>query len=152
LITVLVQQLAQLAQPAPLAEGPAQYFGSTIMTFALPFGALLAAYIALFVLFRARHSGPRLRWSSDGAAQVSSVTTREPGPAPAPEVVATSSVAPVSPDRLEEAAPDPLEEDLLAETALSAEPAPEEAAPVTETAADQTEGADKTEDKDGEEG
>ena len=28
------------------------------MTFALPFGALIAAYIALFFLFRARHSGP----------------------------------------------------------------------------------------------
>jgi hypothetical protein len=70
----------------PIAEGPAQYFGSTIMTFALPYGAFIAAAIALFYLFRARHSGPRLRWSHDAAAQVSSVTTREPGPAPAPEV------------------------------------------------------------------
>jgi hypothetical protein len=150
LITVLVQ-LAQLAQTAAVAGGPAQFFGSTIISFALPFGALLAAYSALFVLFRARHSGPRLRWSSGSTAQVSSVTTREPGPAPAPEVVATSSVAPVSPDRLEEAAPDRLEEDVLAETALAAEPEPEEANPVTETAADKTEGADKPEGKDGEE-
>ena len=68
----------------PLADGPAQYFGSTIMTFALPYGAFIAAAIALFYLFRATHSGPRLRWSSDSAAHVASVTTREPGPAPAP--------------------------------------------------------------------
>src|ERR1700728_3202376 len=105
------------------------------MTFALPFGAFIAAAIALFFLFRATHSGPRLRWSADSAASVASVTTREPGPAPAPEVIATSSVAPVAPDRLEEAAPEPLEEDVLAEQALLAAPAPEEAAPTTETAA-----------------
>jgi hypothetical protein len=142
LITVLVLQLAHLAQPAPLADGPAYYFGSTIMTFALPYGAFIAAAIALFYLFRARHSGPRLRWSADSAAHVASVTTREPGPAPAPKVIATTSVAPVAPDRLEEAAPDPLEEDVLAETALAVESAPEESAPATETAADKTEGKD----------
>jgi hypothetical protein len=124
------------------------YFGSTIMTFALPYGAFIAAAIALFYLFRARHSGPRLRWSADSAAEVASVTTREPGPAPAPEVIATSSVAPVPPDRLEEAAPDPLEEDVLAETARSVEPAPEEVAPVAETPVAETE-TDKTEGKDG---
>jgi hypothetical protein len=136
----------------PLADGPAMYFGSTIMTFALPYGAFIAAAIALFYLFRARHSGPRLRWSADSAAQVASVTTREPGPAPAPEVIATSSVAPVSPDRVQEAAPDRLEEDILAEQAASVGRAPEEAAPTTETAADNTEGTDKTEGKDGEDG
>jgi hypothetical protein len=113
--------------PAPLADGPAMFFGSTIMTFALPYGAFIAAAIALFYLFRARHSGPRLRWSADSAAEVASVTTREPGPAPAPEVIAASDVASV--------APDPLEEDVLAEHALSVEPAPDEAAPTTETAA-----------------
>ena len=37
----------------PLADGPAMYFGSTIMTFALPYGAFIAAAIALFYLFRA---------------------------------------------------------------------------------------------------
>jgi hypothetical protein len=149
LITVHVLQLAQLA---PLADGPAYYFGSTIMTFALPFGALIAAYAALFFLFRTTHSGPRLRWSSDSAAHVASVTTREPGPAPAPEVIATSSVAPVAPDRLEEAAPEPLEEDVLAEQALAAEAPTEEAAPPTETPADKTDGTDETDGKDGEEG
>ena len=118
----------------PLADGPAQYFGSTIMTFALPYGAFIAAAIALFYIFRATHSGPRLRWSSDRAAQVASLTTREPGPAPAPEVIAASDVASVAPDRLEE--------DALAERARGAEPAPEEAAPTTETAAEATEGKD----------
>jgi hypothetical protein len=122
----------------PLADGPAQYFGSTIMTFALPYGAFIAAAIALFYLFRARHSGPRLRWSGGRADQVASVTTREPGPAPAPEVIGSSALASVAPDRLEE--------DILAEQARLSEPAPEEAAPTTDTA------ADKTEAKDGEEG
>jgi hypothetical protein len=128
----------QFAQTAPLADGPAQYFGSTIMTFALPYGAFIAAAIALFYLFRARHSGPTLRWSADRAAQIASVTTREPGPAPAPEVIAAGAVDSV--------APDPLEEDVLAQTALPAEPAPDEAAPTTGTAAGATEG---TEGKDG---
>ena len=77
----------------PLADGPADYFGSTILTFALPFGALIAAAIALFFLFRATHSGPRLRWSSGGAAHIASVTTREPGPAPAPAVAPQATAA-----------------------------------------------------------
>jgi hypothetical protein len=110
------------------------FFGSTIMTFALPYGAFIAAAIALFYLFRARHSGPRLRWSADSAAQVASVTTREPGPAPAPEVIAASDVASVAPDRLEE--------DVLAEHALSAEPASDGAAPPAGTASAETEGKD----------
>jgi hypothetical protein len=110
------------------------FFGSTIMTFALPYGAFIAAAVGLFYLFRARHSGPRLRWSADSAAQVASVTTREPGPAPAPEVVAASEVASVAPDRLEE--------DVLAEHALSAEAASDEAAPPTGTASAETEGKD----------
>ena len=75
------------------------YFGSTIMTFALPFGAFIAASVALFYLFRARHSGPRLRWSGGSVASVASVTTWEPGPAPAPAVTAaapTPGAAPAS--------------------------------------------------------
>jgi hypothetical protein len=117
-ITVLV---FQLAQPAPLADGPAMYFGAAIMTFALPSGAFVAAAIALFYLFRARHSGPRLRWSAGSAAQVASVTTREPGPTPAPEVIAVSAVASAAPDRLEE--------DVLAEQALLAQSAPDAPVP-----------------------
>jgi hypothetical protein len=69
------------------------YFGSTIMTFALPFGAFIAAAIALFYLFRARHSGPGLRWSMGSGAQVASVTTREPGPAPAPAPTSAATAA-----------------------------------------------------------
>ena len=75
----------------PLADGPAMYFGGTIMTFALPYGAFIAAAVALFYLFRARHSVPRLRWSSS-TAQVTSVITREPGPAP--EATAASPATP----------------------------------------------------------
>ena len=111
----------------PLADGPADYFGSTILTFALPFGALIAAAIALFFLFRATHSGPRLRWSSDGAAHIASVTTREPGPAPAPAV---------SPQ---------------ATAAAPAAPPPTAAATEAE-AADGRTADDKTEGKDGEHG
>ncbi|HEX4089477.1 MAG TPA: hypothetical protein VHZ33_12220 [Trebonia sp.] len=81
---------------APLADGPAMFFGSTIMTFALPYGAFIAATIALYYLFRARHAGPRLRWSGGSAAEVTSVTTREPGPAPAPEVSIANAIAPES--------------------------------------------------------
>ena len=102
------------------------YFGSTIMTFALPYGAFIAASIALFYLFRARHSGPRLRWTM-GGGQVTSVTTREPGPIPAPEVTTGVSALPVPTEPLQAAASD---------------------APASEaTAAD-----DETEGKDGERG
>jgi len=66
------------------------YFGSTIMTFALPYGAFIVATVALFYLFRVRHSGPRLRWSIGSSARVASVTTTEPGPAPAPGVTTAS--------------------------------------------------------------
>ena len=82
---------------APLADGPAMYFGSTIMTFALPYGAFIAASIALYYLFRARHSGPRLRWLTGDAASVTSVITREPGPAPAPEVTAAAPASDAAP-------------------------------------------------------
>jgi len=60
------------------------YFGGTIMTFALPYGAFIVISIVLFFLFRARHSGPRLKYlHTEG---FTSVGTREPGPAPAPSV------------------------------------------------------------------
>jgi cytoskeletal protein RodZ len=62
------------------------YFGSTIMTFALPYGAFIVGALALFFLFRARHSGPRLKYLQ--TSDVASVTTREPGPAPAPSMAA----------------------------------------------------------------
>jgi hypothetical protein len=60
------------------------YFGGTVMTFALPMGAFIVATVVLFYLFRAQHSGPRLKYPA-GAA-FSSFGTREPGPVPAPPV------------------------------------------------------------------
>jgi hypothetical protein len=62
------------------------YFGGTIMTFALPYGAFIVIALALFFLFRGRHSGPRLKYLQ--TTGVTSVVTREPGPAPAPSVAA----------------------------------------------------------------
>jgi hypothetical protein len=97
-----------------LADGPAMYFGGTIMTFALPMGAFIVASIVLFYLFRAQHHGPKLRYLA-GAA-FSSFGTREPGPVPAPPVAAVTTEA---------AAPQ--------ETALK-ETAPQETAADPETA------------------
>jgi hypothetical protein len=118
----------------PLADGPAMYFGGTIMTFALPYGAFIAAAIALYYLFRARHSGPRLRWSSDAAAQISSVTTREPGPAPAPEVASAAAAMPAA-----------------AAVATATSESASGPAPADGAAADEAE-ADDAEGKDGEQG
>jgi hypothetical protein len=70
----------------PLADGPAMYFGGTIMTFALPMGAFIVASVTLFYLYRAPHSGPKLKYLVGGA--FSSFGTREPGPASAPPVAA----------------------------------------------------------------
>jgi hypothetical protein len=94
-----------------LADGPAMYFGGTIMTFALPMGAFIVATIALFYLFRAQHSGPKLRYLA-GAA-FSSFGTREPGPVPAPPV------------RPETAAP----QETATQATAPEETAPEETAP-----------------------
>ena len=81
------------------------YFGATIMTFALPFGAFIAAAVALFYLFRARHSGPRLRWSGGSVASVASVTTWEPGPAPAPAVTTAAPASGAAPTSESASAP-----------------------------------------------
>ena len=69
-----------------LADGPAMYFGGTIMTFALPLGAFIVVATVLYYLFRSAHSGPRLKYLT--SAPFASVGTREPGPAPAPSVLA----------------------------------------------------------------
>ena len=74
-----------------LADGPAMYFGGTIMTFALPMGAFIVITVTLFYLFRARHSSPRLKYLT--TAPFTSVGTREPSPVPASPVIATVSVA-----------------------------------------------------------
>jgi len=69
-----------------LADGPAMYFGETIMTFALPYGAFIVAAVVLYYLFRTRHAGARLKYLS--SAPFTSLGTREPGPVPAPPVAA----------------------------------------------------------------
>ena len=69
-----------------LADGPAMYFGGTIMTFALPLGAFIVISIVLYYLFRSAHSGPGLKYLT--AAPFASLGTREPGPAQAPETAA----------------------------------------------------------------
>lgn len=62
------------------------FFGSTIMSFALPYAAFIVIATVVFFLLRSRHSGPRLKYLPDNG--VTSVITREPGPAPAPSVAA----------------------------------------------------------------
>jgi hypothetical protein len=84
-----------------LADGPAMYFGGTIMTFALPLGAFIVIAISLFFLFRAQHSGPKLKYWAN--APFNSVGTREPGPVPAPpvaavEVLAAAPETPITPE------------------------------------------------------
>jgi hypothetical protein len=74
-----------------LADGPAMYFGGTIMTFALPMGAFIVITVALFYLFRSQHAGPRLKYLT--TAPFTSVGTREPSPAPSPALTASVSVA-----------------------------------------------------------
>jgi small subunit ribosomal protein S3 len=108
------------------------YFGGTIMTFALPYGAFIAAALALYFLFRARHSGPRLRYLS--SAQVASVTTREPGPAPAPSVLPAGPETAVAPGTL-------LPETAAPETAAPETTAPETTAP--EAPAAETDGGEE---------
>jgi hypothetical protein len=101
----------------PLADGPAMYFGGTIMTFALPMGAFIVITIALFYLFRWQHSGPRLKYLT--TAPFSSFGTREPGRVPAPPVSAAVSVA----EAEEQAAADP--EAAFGEESAETAPEPE---------------------------
>ena len=90
-----------------LADGPAMYFGGTIMTFALPLGAFIVIAISLFFLFRAQHSGPKLKYWAN--APFNSVGTREPGPVPAPPVAAVEvlAVGPETPITPESITPEP---------------------------------------------
>lgn len=67
------------------------YLGGSIMTFALPYGAFIVIATALYFLFRARHSSPRLKYLTPGP--VTSVLTREPGPVPAPAPKAAEASA-----------------------------------------------------------
>ena len=79
-----------------LADGPAMYFGGTIMTFALPLGAFIVITIALFFLFRAGHSGPKLKYLAN--ASFASIGTREPGRIPAPPVAAAEAELAADPE------------------------------------------------------
>jgi hypothetical protein len=92
----------------PLADGPAMYFGSTILTFALPLGAFIAVAAALFFLFRSLHSGPKLKYLA--ADSFTSIGTREPGPVPDTPVAAAQeelAADPETPVTLEPAVPEP---------------------------------------------
>jgi hypothetical protein len=80
----------------PLADGPAMYFGSTIMTFALPLGAFIVISVALFFLFRTEHSGPKLKYLATDS--FTSVGTREPGPVPAPPLAAAEAELAADPE------------------------------------------------------
>jgi hypothetical protein len=102
-----------------VADGPAMFLGSSIMSFALPYAAFIVVATVLFLLFRARHSLPRLKYMS-ATGTVSSFMTREPGPVPAP-AAAPETAAP------ETAAP----ETAAPETAAPETAAPETAAPET---------------------
>ena len=94
----------------PLAEGPAMYFGGTIMTFALPMGAFIVATVVLFYLFRWQHAGPKLKYLT--GAPFASFGTREPGPTPAPPVAPVEELAadPETPITLESAKPETTKE------------------------------------------
>jgi hypothetical protein len=82
------------------------FFSTSIMTFALPYGAFIAAAAALYFLFRSKHTGPKLKYLAT-TATITSVTTREPGPVPAPPVTAAApdetGPDPVTPDSTGEA-------------------------------------------------
>ena len=65
------------------------FLGGSIMTFALPYAAFIVIATALFFLFRAKHHSPRLKYLTPEV--VTSVSTREPGPVPAPAAKAPAT-------------------------------------------------------------
>ncbi len=104
------------------------FLGSSIMTFALPIGALIAIAVSLFVLFNRDHAGPKLKYLTP--EHIASVDTKEPYPAPVPHpsVRASGSEPAVLPGTPETAV---LPGALLTETAAPETAAPETAAPGT---------------------
>ena len=60
-----------------LASGPDRYFGGTIETFALPYGAFIVIALTLWYIFRHPHSVPKMKYLSP--AHQTSLGTREPG-------------------------------------------------------------------------
>lgn len=84
-----------------LSSGPDRYFGGTIETFALPYGAFIVIALVLYYIFRHPHSVPRMKYLTP--AHQTSLGTREPGttgvitlrrpvPASAPAVEADTAV------------------------------------------------------------
>jgi hypothetical protein len=72
------------------------FFGGSIESFALPFGAFIVVGTTLYFLLRARHHNPRLRYLTPEV--VTSVGTREPGPVPAPAPKAAAAPETVPPE------------------------------------------------------
>jgi hypothetical protein len=72
------------------------YFGGSIETFALPFGAFIVIATALFFLFRGKHRVPRLKYMAP--EEVASIETFEPGPVPAPSPRAAAAAATMAPE------------------------------------------------------
>lgn len=60
-----------------LSSGPDRYFGGTIETFALPYGAFIVIAFVLYYIFRHPHSVPKMKYLTP--AHQTSVGTREPG-------------------------------------------------------------------------
>jgi hypothetical protein len=58
-----------------LAVGPANYFGGSIMTFALPCGLFIVVAAILFIIYKRPHTALSLRYL--GSAQVVAVATPE---------------------------------------------------------------------------
>ena len=98
-----------------LASGPDRYFGGTIETFALPYGAFIVIALALWYIFRHPHSVPKMKYLTP--AHQTSLGTREPGttgtvtladrmPASAPVAEADTSVPAGQPPHVSETHPD----------------------------------------------
>jgi hypothetical protein len=97
-----------------LSSGPDRYFGGTIETFALPYGAIIVIAIVLFYIFRHPHSVPRLKYLRP--AHQTALGTREPGttgvitlggrvPASAPAAEADTAVPAGQPPHASETLP-----------------------------------------------
>ncbi len=118
-----------------LSSGPDRYFGGTIETFALPYGAFIVAALALWYIFRHPHSVPKMKYLSP--AHQTSLGTREPGktgvirfggriPASAPATEADTSVPAGQPPHASETLPDASEVIPDPATHAADEPAPED--------------------------
>ena len=98
-----------------LASGPDRYFGGTIETFALPYGAFIVIALALWYIFRHPHTVPKMKYLRP--AHQTSLGTREPGttgvikfggriPASAPATEADTAVPAGQPPHASETHPD----------------------------------------------